>query len=180
MNHTRAHISLLVLAVVVLLVVAAVNVYMHQKVSVSVEHAVLARDIVVAEQENATNEQGLSQVFQSTTAARARLHSLFIPSDAAVQIIEALEGIGAETGATVDLSSISADNLDAEPSGTIGSIDAQISADGSWASVMRSLKLVEDLPYPVTVSDVSLSSGGAASKREWKVSFKVKVPIIKE
>jgi hypothetical protein len=140
----------------------------------------LARDIVAAEEQNATSEQGLSQIYQSTVDARARLHTLFIPTDAAVQIIEALEGIGAKTGAAVELSAISADNLDAAEAGTIGKIDAHITANGSWASVMRSLKLVEDLPYPVSVSNVTLASGGPTSKREWEVSFEVKVPIIKE
>lgn len=180
MNHTRAHISLLVLAVTVLLVVIAVNLYMRQKVGVSVDHAVLAHDIVVAEQQNVANEQGLAQIYQSTTDARTRLRSLFIPSDQAVQLIEALEGIGNETGADVNLSAISADNLDTATSGTVGSVDAHISAEGSWSAVMRSLKLVENLPYPVNVSSVSVVSGGPAAKRIWQVSFEVKAPIIKQ
>lgn len=180
MNHTRAHISLLILAVAVLAVVVAVNLYMRQKVGISVDHAVLARDIVVAEQQNVSNEQGLGQVYQATVDARARLRSLFIPSTAAVQLIEALEGIGTQTGADVSLSSISADNLDASASGTVGSVSARVSAEGSWSSVMRSLKLVENLPYPVTVSQVALSSGGTPAKRVWQVSFAVTAPIIKE
>lgn len=182
MNHTRAHTSLLVLAIAVLLVVVAVNFYMRQKVGVSVDHAVLARDIVIAEQQNVANEQGLSQTYQATTDARARLHSLFIPSDKAVELIEALEGIGAETGADVTLSSISADNLDASDPGTIGSVNVQISATGSWSAVMRTLKLVEALPYPVTVGSVSIQSSGsgAVSNKAWQVAFSLKAPIIKQ
>lgn len=180
MNHTRAHISLLILAVVVLMVVVAVNIYMRQKVGVSVDHAVLARNIVIAEQANAASDQNLSQIYQSTVGLRARLQGLFIPSDSAVQLIEALESIGSETGAAITLGSISADNLDAAASGTVGSVGASVSAEGSWAAVMQSLKLVENLPYPVTVSSVALSSGGPSTKRVWQASFDVRAPIIKQ
>lgn len=182
MNHTRAHTSLLILAVAVLLVVVAVNFYMRQKVGVSVDHAVLARDIVLAEQQNVANEQGLSQTFQTTVAARSRLHELFIPSDKAVELIEALEGIGTQTGAAVDLAAIAADNLDASAPGTIGSVNVQVTVTGSWSAAMRTLKLVETLPYPVTIGTVSANSSGsgAAGKREWRIAFSVKAPIIKQ
>jgi len=182
MNHSRAHASLLILAIAVLLVVAAVNFYMRQKVSVSVDHAVLARDIVFAEEQNVANELGLSQTYQSTIAARVRLHSLFIPADKAVELIEALEGIGTQTGATVSLASIDADNLDASPPGTIGSVNVQVSVAGSWSAAMRALKLVETLPYPMTIGTVSLESSGAgaSAKRDWQIAFSIKAPIIKQ
>lgn len=179
MNHTRAHISLLILALAVLSVVIAVNFYMHQKVGISVDHAVLAHDIVIAEQQNANSEQDLSQVYQTTVDARARLHSLFIPSDSAVQFIEALEGIGSQTGANVSLTTISADNLDSAGPGTIGTIDAHVSVSGPWQSVMRSLELIENLAYPVTVGTVTLVSNGS-SKGGWQATFDVKTPILKE
>jgi hypothetical protein len=182
MNHARAHTSLLVLAITVLLVVIAVNFYMRQKVSVSVDHAVLARDIVLAEQQNVANEEGLSQIYKSTADARSRLRSLFIPSDKAVALIEALEGIGTQTGATISLASIAADNLDASAPGSVGSVNVQMSVRGSWPAAMRTLKLVETLPYPISIGTVSLASSGAgpSSKREWQISFGIKAPIIKQ
>jgi hypothetical protein len=125
----------------------------------------------------------LEDEYGSTAGARARLPGLFVPAGNAVAFIEALESIGPASGAAVSISSINADPLDGAAPGRPGIISADVTAQGSWAAVMRALVLSESLPYQDTIDHVALTGersapGAAASKAAWQISYHISALLL--
>ncbi len=164
--------SLLALAAAV-----ALYAYLYQQVGVSTNRARLAEDIIGTEQGAQSQSKDIQSEYQSTAAARARLPGLFVPAGNAVAFIEALESIGPASGASVSISSISADPLDGAAPGATGNISADVSAQGSWAEVMKALVLSESLPYQDVIDHVALTgqktSATASSKASWQISYHI-------
>jgi hypothetical protein len=178
-NH---HLALLALALSVTILVAALYGYMEHEIDVSTGRAILARDIIRVEAADKTQEQGLTALYSSTAADRARVEGLFIPVSASVSFIEAVEAIGPQSGSSVTLSSIAADDLSASIPGTLGSIRGQVSARGSWPSVMRALVMAESLPYVVSVSGIHMDSsavtGTGPVQDQWSLAFGIQAQMI--
>lgn len=174
MKPPQSHKSFLILAIAVTLLVGTLYAYLYWQVSVSVEKAVAARDIANVERANKAREKDMFRLYESTMADRALLSGYFIPSDAAVQFIEAVESIGPISGAEVNLTAIDADELPNAKPGTRGTIRAHVEAKGTWIAVYKTLLFAESLPYKVTIDKVRLDSAIAEKgPREWKISFDI-------
>ena len=166
-----------------LVAAAVLYAYLYGMVGASADRARLAEDIIGTEQGAQSQSKSLQDEYASTADARSRLPGLFVPAGDAVAFIEALESIGPASGATVSISSINADPLDGAAPGTTGIISADVTAQGSWAAVERALVLSESLPYQNTIDHVSLigghpSSGAAASKDAWQISYRISALLI--
>jgi hypothetical protein len=134
--------------------------YLYFQAGGVADKAVAARDDLQKGNAGQTALKNVRSVAEATAAERAELSSYLIPSNNAVSFIQALESIGPASGARVTISSISDSNLDSAAPGTIGAISASIAASGSWGSVMRTLRLLETLPYQSSIDSVTLSAGG--------------------
>lgn len=180
MKH-RYHTLLLALAIVTALTVAGVYAYMQYAVSASVARTALARDIVKAEEANKGHEAELRALYEESAADRARLPGFFVPSAHAVDFIEALEEIGRAAGSSISISAIEADALDKAAPGTVGSVTAAVSAQGTWAAVMKTLILAEDLPYAASVSHVRIEAdlgAGSTKQSAWRLSFTIQAALM--
>jgi hypothetical protein len=184
MKHFHSHILLLVMAVITLGFTVGVYVYLERAVDASIAHAVAARNLVRSEQANTSQQQNIISVYEATAANRARLYGNFVPVDAVVTFIEAIENLGNETGSQVTLSGINADPLDGAVTGTTGKVSGHVTASGSWESVMRVLTLAEVLPYKVSTDNVALNVSvvpdGKNQKRVWNMSFDIQADSIVE
>ncbi|MES2216693.1 MAG: hypothetical protein V4481_05375 [Patescibacteria group bacterium] len=180
MKPPQSHKPFLILAFAITLLVGALYCYMYWQVNVSLGKAVVARELARTEEDNKSREKDLIKLYQSTAAERAQLGSFFIPSDKTVQFIEAVESIGPQSGAELDLSDIAADPLEKAAPGTRGNVHAHVEAHGSWAAVYRVLLFAERLPYKLIVSDVRMETSGLADKgpREWRISFDINAILI--
>lgn len=180
MKSRYHHQFLLVLATAVTVVVVALYAYMYYTVGNSTRRAITARDIAGVEKLNKDQEKNLTDLYDRTAEDRDRLTTYFVESGNVVAFIEALEALEKETGGTVAISGIAADDLSKKPIGTIGTVGANITAEGSWASVMKTLMAIELLPYQISVSQVRLdstpSSGGKG--RQWHLSLSVRAALI--
>jgi len=166
-----------------LVAAVALYAYLYGMVGASADRARLAEDIIGTEQGAQKQSKGLQDEYASTAAARARLPGLFVSAGNAVAFIEALESIGTASGASVSISSISADPLDGAAPGTTGNISADVTAQGSWAEVMRALVLSESLPYQDAIDHIALAGGrsnaaGDASKAAWQISYHISALLI--
>ena len=165
MNKRPTDIGTLALFISAGTVIAAscLYLYLYSRTSSLVDQAILAKDIVAAEETDKTQGNGIISMYQATAAERANLQGYFVQESDAVAFINAVEEVGNESGATVSISSINADNSVGSSTGVVGSITASITAGGSWAEVMRSLALFEALPYGISIKRASLSVSGAPS-----------------
>jgi len=188
MKHSRNHIMLLFLAVMVLIFVGAIYAYIYTAIGDSVARAVEARSLIIADSASQVEQNIFKQQYQTTANDWARLSGFFVPSDSVITFIKALESLGPTAGSTVNISAVDADNLDKASAGTQGTAHAHVEASGSWSAVMRTLSLAEDQPYGVQISNVRLASSGNASgnvgAREkntahiWNLSFDIKAAMI--
>jgi hypothetical protein len=152
MKPPQSHNPFLILAVAVTLLVGALYAYLYWQVNVSVVKAVAARDIAHTQADLKAREKDMVRLYESTAAERQQLGGYFIPSDATVQFIEAVESIGPISGSVLELSSINADDLKNTKPGTRGTVQAHVEASGPWMAVYKTLLFAERLPYKVTIA----------------------------
>ena len=187
MKHHHSTITLVVVGLVVVSCVYGVYTYMKHAVSVSVERALAARETMRSEDSYRQQEQALTTIFDTTSADRIKLRSLFVHDTATVAFIEKIESLGTATGASISLTSISTDNVGTGVVGTSSArIRAHVDVQGTWGAVMRTLMLAEILPYDLAVSRLHLDTSGAldsrrgASSREWRSSFVIDAALVHE
>ncbi|MEK7646303.1 MAG: hypothetical protein AAB381_01240 [Patescibacteria group bacterium] len=176
-NH---HLFLLFLAISVVTLVIGVYAYMHYVVTVSIQRAATARDIVALERANSGREEDVKALHARTLDDRKALAKFLIPADRVVEFIEALEALGPQSGSVVSLSGLS-DVAPGEIEGSIyGLARASVQVTGTWTGVMRALSLTENLPYAVTIRDARLDSSAEPAKgRSWRATFTVEVLLSK-
>ena len=104
---------------------------------------------------------------------------MFVPADDAVAFIQAMESVGPASSATVAISSINETAADQSKKGSIGSVTAHITVDGSWADVMNAIELFEVLPYKISIDRLTLNTSISAGDRaptaghSWQAAFDI-------
>lgn len=163
-----------------LFVATAVYAYLYYSSGTLTQQAIAARDAVVEEERGVKDERSIRLLSQTTAEMRSRLPGYFVPLDDAVVFIQDIEAVGSRSGATVAISSI-AEEPDADSGaapGTIGTIEASVSATGSWTAVMKALELFEALPYHASVDQAALDTSvltgeKAAGRHDWRMTLRI-------
>jgi hypothetical protein len=189
MKHN--HSTFLFMAILVGLFALSVYGYLYYKINLSLEKTAKAQSLVNSAALTKEREKTFMQTYEKTASKWSRLQSLFVKSGEVVNFIEAVESLGSESGSKVAISSIDADNLDNAPAGKEGSIRMNVTANGSWQSVMRALSLAETLPYKVTINNVQASASSENIKssdvkgskvetvsKAWNLSFSLQAAMI--
>ncbi|HET8575363.1 MAG TPA: hypothetical protein VFM02_04335 [Candidatus Paceibacterota bacterium] len=105
------------------------------------------------------NEEGkeafsrLESSVKNTETNRDKLASYFVPEDQVVGFLEKVESLGKASGASVQLTSVN------PPTGAGGPLELSAKASGSFQEVFLFVALLENLPYQLTLTEVSLTSG---------------------
>lgn len=178
------HIMLFIFAIITTFVVFFSYVYMNKIIDNSMARTVEQRSIIDSEKSGKSKEQILVKAYNETEQSRADLTKMFIPSEKAVIFIEALESISKISGSKVVISGTETEALDNSSLVQMGGIHAHIESQGSWSQIMKVLRLIETLPFLVTVDRLQLvaSNTNVTSKKipktEWKISFDVRSPMI--
>ncbi len=169
MKHTY-RITLIVSSVLTV-AMALAYVYGHLFIKSSLVDLADLRSRVITEQAYTSIDQDLVSTHKETADERARVASYFVTEADTVSFIEAIESLGARTGADVTIESI-----EAASDATDARIHAKVEARGSWAAVMRTLIMAETLPYASSVTNVRLDisgSAGSSSRERWRGLFVV-------
>lgn len=178
MKHSSSNKLLLLFALSVFCVVCAIYVFMYKRVGDSISNNISAKEAVFLAEKNKDHEKEYLANFAKVESDMDLLPQYFVPTNKIVQFIEDIEAFKDVTGATTTISSLEADKLDSALPGTTGSLKARITAEGSWATAMRTIELVETLPYKISVSDLRLSSSEVEKTKKWQVSFNIVVGLI--
>jgi len=182
----NSHTIFLILAVSVTIFVGCIYAYMYRMIDDSVAKTAKADIALNSAVTSRAREQSFLRAYEATASKWASLPDFFVHSDQVVGFIEKIESLGKESGGTVSISSINADDLDNSPQGTEGAIRLHVGVVGSWQAVMKTLVLAETLPYKVEINNVSAVSGSAPAKdkaaasKVWNISFDMQVAMIAE
>ncbi len=185
-NHR--HYILLIFAIATALMSGMGYTFLYRTVMSQSAQATELKAQVALENEKKNHETNAAGIYKQSSIDRSRVGDFIVSQDKIVDFIETIEKIGEEAGAPLALSVIATEDLSAKPENSIGTFTAHVESSGSWASVMRALMLVENMPYSVSLnairlrksSDVSLekdkSKGGS---NEWNMSFTIRALTIK-
>ncbi len=181
-NSHPLRIGMLLASVAALIVSIGLYAYLYHDTLVLADHVILAQNSVADERQRQDQSKSILALASSTDASRTRLSSFFIPADDAVAFIQALESTGASSGATVSIASIA--ESDPEAGKNIGTLNAHITMNGSWSTVMNAIELFEVLPYKIKIShltlDTSIGAGDrVAAARTWQSSFDISASTLK-
>ena len=109
---------------------------------------------------------------QDTASARQKLDALLSPDVASVAAT--LRGIGKTTGAQVVLGGALPESTPTNASGqsSLSAVSYSLEADGTFASLMRTLQLIETLPLPSRVERFDIQQSQGTS---WHMSVSIRV-----
>ena len=175
---------LCIFAIITTLVVFASYFYMNEIINRSTSRTIEQKSIVDSERTGKSKEQILVRSYNDTEKDREALAKMFIPSEKLVVFIEALESIIPKVSAKVLISGTETEPLDNSSLVQIGGVRAHIESQGSWSEIMKTLRLVETLPFIVYVDRLQIVSSVPSipvkknQKTEWKISFDVRSPTI--
>jgi hypothetical protein len=101
------------------------------------------------------------------------LETLALDNDKLVPFIEFIESTGREMGLTVSIASVSVDKVTPGSTSILPpKVHVTIETDGSWASNIKFLYALENLPTQVFIDSTTLQttfSGGEVSKKVWQM-----------
>ena len=115
------------------------------------------------------------ELVASTEADRQELLSHLVSSDKIVEFIEFMEKLGTKAGSTVTLSTFSSEDDSAKAPGSVTVVNASVRVVGSWAAVMKTVGLLENLPYEASFDRVRFF----ARDKGWEMSFDMQTRKIK-
>lgn len=178
-NHIRNTVCFMV----IILLIASSGLYAFLYVSrgTLIDKALASRKIIKAAEASRQQSSEIMRLYADTSESRKGLTGFFVPAESGVAVIQALEVIGASSGADVTISAIRSAAPDPDSDTKTGNISASVTASGSWNDIMKAFELVETLPYKHNVSQANLTYGGQANEkaiRRWQISFDITVTTI--
>lgn len=125
------------------------------------------------------HEEDLVQLYNNSEKDRQNINSIIISEDKIVDFIEAVENIGKQSGVEITISSINKENKDSKDAKlknfNIGNtITARVDAKGSFASIMKSLVLLENMPYQVYLNNILITTDATDSVGNGDINVPIK------
>ena len=143
---SQSHKSLLLISFISLVIAALAYGYMNKSVGIS-----------------SSNIEDMRTRIKSEDDVRAQARA-----------IVAVEAISSESGSKVTIANIGSPDSGQESTSTASSsasmVNMNVTATGSWTSVMRALVLAENLPYVSNIDSVRLD---LMDKQGWELNFKL-------
>jgi hypothetical protein len=194
-NHR--HYILLTLAVITFVVTSFGFVYIRQRIyDQTINAQELSKETKRLEDEK-SHEAEVKSVYAQIAEQRTVINSYIVPKDKIVHFIESVEAIGATTTSDIQLSNIATKDIvkGKKIEDNFTNMTAHVTAVGTWPNIMRSLTLVENLPYSISLSNLHLdintavdpdavdltattSSKTAKKQSLWRLDFDIKVLIL--
>jgi Tfp pilus assembly protein PilO len=109
----------------------------------------------------------LTETFDRTETARETLAAHILTDAQVVDFLGLIETLGRETGVLLSTDSLTT----AVAADRFEWLTASISVEGSYASVLRTLELLETLPYEARIEQVSLGQ----EANGWRGTFNIRV-----
>lgn len=163
---SQPHKSLLAIAFVSVVVVALAYGYLYKTIDISTENIAKTRADIQSEESLKSQSKSISSLFESTASNRAKVRASVVDSEKVVDLIVAVESLGSRSGSKVTIINITSQKNE---------VYMNVSATGSWSSVMRTLVMAESLPYASAMDSLRLD---ASDKGVWSMNFKLRALTI--
>lgn len=179
-NHRHYILLLLAIGAVTLSGIGYAVLY-HAITSQSIKAHDALKTIALAD-ERKKLEEDTASLYAKTKDERSDLGNLIISQEKIVDFIKSVEKIGDDVNVQLELSAITNEPISAED--IFSYFKGHIEAHGSWANIMRTLILVENMPYAISLYNVKLAQSAESSSTKlptkvWDLSFDIRVLMTK-
>jgi hypothetical protein len=158
MKANSKHYALLIMGLLTLVISSTGYWYVYKTtIKQAQKHSFLVREIENNEANN-REEVKLLELSSSTMEKRAMLSSYFISDDKILDFIKSMENVEKGSSAEVTLSGIDAGESQTDGEKVTGHVKVRALIKGDWVSVNKAVSLIENLPYSINVSSVTLRS----------------------
>ncbi len=108
------------------------------------------------ESDKKKHEQDLASVYAKSVEDRGKIDSSIVSQAKIVTFIEAVESIESQAGVKLELSNLRTDEAvtDKNP---ISHLSAHVDVDGSWSNIMRTLLLLQNMPFAAAIDSVKIN-----------------------
>jgi hypothetical protein len=194
MHTNHRHYTLLLMAIVTTVVSVCVYLILHRTIVSQAKEATRAKAEELALQHEKQYETDINKTYTNSAEERAKISSYIVSQEKILDFIEAIEGIGTTTGASLDISDLDTGNFSTQSSAlsseSIENLKIHIEIHGSWVQVMQALMLLENIPYSLSLHNIQLirladeTSATPLDKKIsktplWKASIDIKTLITK-
>ncbi len=105
-------------------------------------------------------------------ARQGAIDTFVLPSDGAVQFLETVETLAAESSLALEVQSVSVEPISSEEGGSLEALKLAGRAEGSWSNLFRFLALLESVPLSLSVRELNLNkAGGSENTSSWALLF---------
>jgi hypothetical protein len=118
----------------------------------------------------------LMRTLDDTQEARKELFTRILKEEDVIDLLALIESIGNEQGVTLKTNSLTVEPIDA----TFEALVVDLNVEGTYASVIHVLKLMEHLPYQASVTKVQLLREQPENGPFWKSTYEVRVTKFKK
>ena len=186
MKTNHRHYILILFAILATALAVGVYVILYKTILTQAAQSFQISYELSQENEKKQHEQDLASIFAKSADDRERNDHSLISQAKIVSFIEMVESIEKQANVKLELSNLHNDDVitDKNP---ITYLYAHVDAEGTWTNVMRTLLLLENLPYASIVDDVKilriteLSSTSVSSSKKappaptWGLSVNLRV-----
>ncbi len=108
------------------------------------------------------------------------LNEFLIRGDETAEIVQKIEGFGPISGTRIETKSVAIEPATEMPEG-VEFVRIMANIDGTKTSVLKSIQLIEGLPYNIKINKISLvRSGDASSTVKWTTDIDLVLVKLKE
>ena len=122
--------------------------------------------------------ESLERALKETKAERASLTERIVREEDVITLLALIEALGREQGVGLTTNALTVETSKT----TFETLVISVTIEGSFDSVMQTLRIFEHLPYQSTVSNVQVGKSGdeKTGSDAWKGSFQIRVTKYKK
>jgi len=122
---------------------------------------------------NTKREMALGSVLKMLNDTKSSIDSLqtfFVGSDSVVVFIEKVENLARNVGVKLVTQNVAEDDASSLKDDFKKSLKLKVSVSGSWKNILKLTALLENLPYKISLDNITISSDGAIISSDEKLS----------
>ncbi len=142
-----------------------------------------SRTVATLSEEIAVRSERVQQASVASAALRklesvkSELANYFVSEKSIVPFLAELEQLGTRLGTTMNVVSVGAPTEVGSQKGE-QPLPVILSAEGSFDAVMRTLGAIEQAPYALSITAVTLDRAGEDPAPQWKAAFTILVGLV--
>lgn len=107
--------------------------------------------------------RSLKDLLEKTKDQRDKISNIFVRPDGSVEFIEMIESLGKATDVKLEIESVGVDAPKNKTASSTEYFRLAVKSEGLWRNVMQLLTLLEEMPFRVSIDNVSLSKTSSES-----------------